>query len=409
MNAAASFEFGPFRLDPDKRVLWRGGEVVGLTPKALALLQVLVEHGGDVVPKQELMTRVWPDTVVEEANLSVTVAALRKVLGDQPDGRSYVQTVPRRGYRFVAPVRGPVSTARLTLAVLPFKDLGPQPQSHLGLGMADAVINRLATCEDLLVRPTGAVFHYADAPKSPREAGRELGVGAVVDGTVQRRGERVRVTVHVVALCPEAQPWAGSFDAESPDLFAVQDTVAERIAEALRARLRPTEKPASETSRKPNREAHEAYLRGRYFWARFDPAGIGKAFGCFGEAATLDPGYGAPHAGLAAAHVILGFSGVARPYEAWQLASECAERALASDPTLAEAHVARAYVALFRDWEWETARASLERAATLSPGAPGVHQWFGLFLAAAGDLEGAQRELARARKAGCRLSFDPSG
>jgi DNA-binding winged helix-turn-helix (wHTH) protein len=141
--SARVYEFGPFRLDAEKAVLWRGDEVVSLTPKALALLHTLVEAGGDVVPKADLMARVWPDTAVQEANLSVTVAALRRVLGKQEDERSWVQTVPRRGYRFDGPVQGPATAAVVTLAVLPFEGLGPGAEPHVGLGLADALISRL--------------------------------------------------------------------------------------------------------------------------------------------------------------------------------------------------------------------------------------------------------------------------
>jgi len=396
---SSSFEFGPFRLDAEKSVLWRGGDVVPLTPKALGLLRVLVEHGGDVVPKQELLARVWPDTVVEEANLSVTVAALRKLLGKQTDGRSYIQTVPRRGYRFDAPVKGPASASRTSLAVLPFKCLGPDPELHLGLGMADAIIGRLTAIEGLLVRPTGAVIHYSTAPREPREAGRELGVDAVVEGTIQRHAGRIRVSVHLVPRSVEARPWSDSYDAELTDIFAVQDAVSERIAEALQRRLDAPERAASGPRHTPKLEAYESYLRGRYFWARFDSEGIGKAFASFGEAAAMDPAYAAPQAGLADAYLVLGFTGMLRPKEAWQLAGECADKALERDPALAEAHVSRAFVTLFRDWAWGDARRALVRAVALSPGAPAVHQWLGLFLAIRGDAAGARREIARAREA----------
>ena len=137
---ARVYEFGPYRLDAEKSVLWRNDQVVPLTPKALALLDALVEARGDVVPKADLMTRVWPDTAVQEANLSVTVAALRRALGAQGSGRSWVETVPRRGYRFDGPVQGPEGSEDVTLAVLPFEVVGAGAEPHVGLGMADALI-----------------------------------------------------------------------------------------------------------------------------------------------------------------------------------------------------------------------------------------------------------------------------
>ena len=399
MDPESAYEFGPFRLDPHRRVLWRGGELVPLTPKALALLEALVEQGGEVVPKADLLARVWPDTVVEEANLGVTVAALRKALGNQPDGRSYIQTVPRRGYRFDASVRRPVSSSRIALGVLPFRSLGPVPEPHLGLGMADALIRRLTASEELLVRPTGAVMAHARESWTPEQAAEALGVDAVVDGTLQRDRGRVRLSVQLVPRGGRVKPWAESFDADYTDIFSVQDAVADRVARALRARLESPAKARPAPGRRPVVEAYEAYLRGRYLWTRLDPAGVVQAASCFVEAAALDPAYAAPHAGLADAHVLSAFAGLVEPMEAWRQAGECVARALELDPTLPEAHVSAGFVALFRDWDWAGARRALEQALALAPGAPAIQMWNGLLLAAGGDAEGARREIARAREA----------
>ena len=149
---------------------------------------------------------------------------------------------------------------------------------------------------------------------------------------------------------------------------------------------------------KPRPEAHEAYLRGRFLWSRFDPESLGKAFGCFGEAAQLDPRYAAPRGGLADAHLLLGLAQLSPPPGAWELALECAQQALESDPDLAEAHVARGYARLFRDWDWRGAREALDRAVASSPGASAVHLWLGLFLALAGDLNEARAAISRGRE-----------
>ncbi len=391
MSDPGRFEFGPFRLDGAKRVLWRAGEVVPLTPKVVALLQALVERGGDVVLKQELLARVWPDAVVEEANLSVAVAALRKALGPQADGSSYVQTIARRGYRFAAPLRSEGVASRLALAVLPFVCLGPETEPHFGLGLADALIGRLTEVEELRVRPTAAVAGYAASPPPPREAAAELGVDAVVTGTVQRDGDRVRVSVQLVPLPAALRPWADSFDADWTSLFDVQDELTERLARALHLRLGSA--PAASRGHRPSREAYESYLRGRFLAARFDPEGVGKAFGCFAEAIVLDPLYAAPHAGLAAAHLLLGLSGLVPPRDAWDLAEGCAGRALALDVGLAEAQVSAAFARLFRDWDWAGARSALDRAAAAGPRLAAVHLWRALFLSLAGDHLEARRAL----------------
>jgi TolB-like protein/tetratricopeptide (TPR) repeat protein len=283
--------------------------------------------------------------------------------------------------------------------VLPFACIGPEPEAHLGLSMADALIGRLTAHDSLVVRPTMAVARYATAPPPPRQAAQELGVDAVVAGTVQRQGARVRVSVQLVPRPAALRPWAQSFDADWTDLFAVQDTIAERVAEALWPRLTEGGSSSRATPRHtPRPEAHEAYLHGRYFWARFDPESLGRAFGYFGEAARLDPLYAAPRGGLADAHLLLGLAGLSPPPEAWDLAIGCAEQALERDPDLAEAHVARGYGRLFRDWDWAGAREALDRAAARSPGASSVHLWRGFFLALAGDLPEARRAIARGRE-----------
>ena len=213
-SAPAEFEFGSFRLDAGKAVLWHEGALVPLTPKVLALLHVLVEARGDVVPKADLMARVWPETVVGDANLSVTVSALRRGLGRHDGDPAWVETVPRRGYRFAGPLRAPAAEPALVLAVLPFRGLGPEGQDHLGLGIADALIGALTGVENVTVRPTGAVAHFAHRPVAPLEAAEALGADAVLDGTVQRQGRRVRIAVQLVPRRAGLPAWAEHFETE---------------------------------------------------------------------------------------------------------------------------------------------------------------------------------------------------
>src|SRR6185436_4268764 len=344
-------------------VLWRDGELVPLTPKALALLRALVEERGDVVLKSELMDRVWPDAAVEDANLSVTIAALRKALGERPEGGSWIETVPRRGYRFVAP-RAKASPT-LSLAVLPFRAIGGPSQPHLGLGLADSLIARLTGVERLRVRPTGAVAHLAGAPLAPLAAAEQLQVEAVLDGTYQRTGQRLRLAVLLVPRDASLEPWAAQFDADMSDLFAIQDDLAERVTGALSARLGRWRGAPEWATRRTSVEAWEAWLEGCFFWSRLDADGMSKAAGCFGEAALLQPAWAPPHAGLAAVHVLIGFGGLVKPRQAWSTAAGCAEHALELDSGLPDAHLARAWVALYRDWAWADALAALERAATI--------------------------------------------
>jgi DNA-binding winged helix-turn-helix (wHTH) protein/tetratricopeptide (TPR) repeat protein len=391
--------FGPFRLDPAKRVLWRGDEVVPLAPRALDLLVALAEQQGDVVPKQTLLDRVWPGTFVEEANLSVNVSALRKALGTQPDGRPYIETLARRGYRLAAPVRAATAPRPPALAVLPFKRFSAAADDeYLAVGLADALITRLSRLGRLAVRPTSAVLKYAAPGVDPREAGRALQVDAVVDGTIQREGSRLRIGVHLVPVGGDGPAWSQTFEEEITGLFAVQDAMAEQVARALALELREPERRLLAHRHTQDLAAQEAYLKGRYFWSRFTGPWLERAFSSFQDAAERDPDYALPHAGLADACLILGFAGVLPPAAAWERADTEVRQALERDEGLAEAHVSRAYVALFQNWDWPTARRELDRAAELGPHTASVRQWRGVYLAMLGRYDEAGREIAHARQ-----------
>lgn len=399
MHRRPVYEFGPFRLDTGMQVLWRGAELVRLTPKALSLLEVLVEAAGDVVSKASLLTRVWPDTVVEEANLSVTVALLRKQLDPRPEGGSWIQTVARRGYRFDAPVTGRRRRSAIALAVLPFTCVGPDPEPHLGLGMADALINRLSGLDGLLVRPLGAVSSFAASRDPGADPGRELGVDVTVQGTVQRAGGRARVSAQLVPHAEGLAPWADRFDAPAEDLFALQDSVSQRIVEALRPRLTDTGPGPRRPAYRPQPQAYEAYLRGRYLWSRLDLDGLSRAAGHLAEAVRLDPDFPAAFAALADVHTLIGFAGLVAPQQALRTARECVETALARQPDLAEAHVSAAWIRLFLDRDWKAAARGLEHAIALEPAAPALKQWLGLLRALEGDQDSARRLVAEAREA----------
>lgn len=395
--AEDAYEFGPYRLDPRKKVLWRAGELVRLPPKAVEMLLALVEQHGDVVSKEELMRRVWPDTFVEEANLSVNVSALRKALGEQPDGRPWIETVPRRGYRFLARPRSAPRVPPPALAVLPFRVLGPDPvEDYLAIGMTDALITRLARGGSVLVRPTRSALRYAGASVDPREAGRELQVEAVIDGTLQRQGDRLRLTLQLVPLSARFRPWAGTFEERLTQVFAVQDAAAEAATRALEATLGAERAPQTDSARRgrpADAEAYHAYLRGRYFWSRLSGEWLEKALSSFREAAERDPSWAPPHAGLADAYLVLGLSGVVPPRDAWPLARASASRALELDALAAEGHVSLAAVSLFEEWDWAAADRELDRAESLDPNSSAVHVWRTLML----DMRGRFEEAAQAR------------
>ncbi len=399
MNQRPSvFEFGPYRLDARRRLVWRQDVLVEIPPRAVDLLAALVTEAGEVVPKEELLRRVWPDTFVEEANLSVNVSILRKALGDQPDGRPWIQTVARRGYRFVGPVRGQAEAPR-SLAVLPFSSLGAEEEDHaLGLGMADALITRLASTGRVAVRPTGAIRRFAGAGLDPVEAGRQLGVDAVLDGRLQRSGTRLRLTLQLVPTSGGAPLWAERFDEEITHLFAVEDSVAERVATALVAELSAEERQRLGRRATASLEAYQAYCRGRFFWGRFSRPWIEKAMQCFHEATTHDPGYALPHAGLADAFLVAGFAAALPAREAWALAEASSRQALALDDGLPEPHVSAGFLRLLQEWDWDGAERELRRAVDLAPTSTAPHQWLGFLLDLRGRREDAALRLRRAEE-----------
>src|SRR5258706_2703572 len=354
------YEFGPFRLDATERLLLRAEEVVPLTPKVFDLLLALVENGGHVLSKDELLQRVWPDSFVEEANLSRNIFTLRKALGEDTDEQRYIETVPRRGYRFVASVmswpkesddlvvaerarsrimieqeeetgrtetivvsrrrlgaltlaacvavsglglvaywwlagRTRLEAARLgkgSISVLPFKPLVAESRDEaLEMGMAETLITSLSNLREMSVRPTSAVRQYTELQQDAVAAGRELQVESVLDASIQKSGDRLRVVARLVRIKDGATLWSDKFDEKFTDIFAIQDRLSERMTAALAVRLTGEERKLLAKRYTENSEAYQLYLKGRYFWSKFTNEGLKKSIGFFEQAIEKDPGY----------------------------------------------------------------------------------------------------------------------
>jgi DNA-binding winged helix-turn-helix (wHTH) protein/TolB-like protein/Flp pilus assembly protein TadD len=441
--------FGPFRLEVGERRLLRDGQVVPLTLKAFDLLQVLVENQGRLLRKEELLRRVWPDAAVEENNLTVTIAALRKALDEGPTDRLYIETVPRQGYRFVAgsrattepaapdepdrsaePVeavplrrRGPgavalwaslgliaaaaagwlwrsapaSSTPIRSMAVLPFRSLTNDGE-YLGLGMADALITRLGGTS-LLVRSTGAVQKYTVPGLDPVAAGRELQVDSVLEGSIQTSGERLRTTVRLLRVGDGSTLWAGTFDERLPDIFAVQDSISQRVVEALAVQLTQTQRSRLTRRDTSDSEAYQLYLRGRFFWNKRTRDGFERGALFFRQAAAKDPAYALAYSGLADSYLGMTFYHYAAPHAAMPLARDAARKALEIDGALAEAHASLAHVKTNYEWDWAEAGRLFERAIELEPEYATAHQWYGVhYLAPLGRIDEAIAEARRAQK-----------
>ena len=461
------YEFGPFRVDTLNHVLLRDGGTLPLKPKVFDTLLVLIENRGRVLDKDELISRLWPDTIVEEANLAQNTYLLRKALGEESQGEAYIETMPKRGYRFVASVceleaesPAPVlaehkqtqviveeeqeqssrakavsgfwartalrqrivvvamaamalttaiiyfliskeskTTAAPTIksiAVLPFKPLELDGSDEgLGFGMADTLITRLSNIKQFVVRPTSAVRKYTSPNQDPVLAGRELKVDAVLEASIQRVGDRIRVTLRLVKVSDGSSLGAGKFDEQANDLLAVQDRVAEQVAQALIPRMTGEEQKLVAKRYTENAEAYRLYILGRYHRNKLDVEGWKKAIEYFNRAIEQDPHYAL---GLADCYL----SGVAdallpKP-EAIPKAKQATMMALQLDDTLSEAHVSAGRIKAYYDWDWAGAEREFNRAIELDPNSANARGEYGGYLATVGRGNEAVAEAQRARE-----------
>lgn len=415
------YEFGPFRLDAIKRLLWRDGTMVPLTPKTFDLLLALVQHSGTVMEKDDIMRLLWPNLVVEENNLTVMISALRKALGESPEEHKYIVTLPKRGYCFVAQVKevwdsnisqgqaraeaskqdgeepAALSQAK-SLAVLPFRTISAEAgEEYLGLGMSDALITKLGGLKQITIRSTSTVLSQTGNQHNPLLIGRKLGVDLLLEGTIQRAGQRIRVTIQLVDVRDGSSLWSEKFEALLTDIFQVQDTISEQITRALMLRLSGEERKLLTRRYTTNSEAYQLYLKGRYFWNKRLAAGLQKASEYFHLAIAVDPDYALAYAGIADCHNMLSFFSGFAPKECYPRARDAAAKALALDETLAEAHASLAMVEMMSDWNWTSAEQRFQRALQLNPTYTPARQWYAKLLTALGRHEEAIAEIKQAQ------------
>ena len=293
----------------------------------------------------------------------------------------------------------PVSNEN-SLAVLPLKLLdinqGDSGGDFLGTGLADALITRLSAVRNFAVRPTSSVLRYrGDA--DPLRAGRELGVTYVLDGRIRRSTERIRITIQLLNVKDETTAWAGQFDEQFTDVLNLEDTISSHVAEAIVPHLTVDERLRLAKRGTDNPQAHEAYLRGRFYWNTFTEDGFARAIVCYQQAIALDPNYALAHAGVAAYHNWLGVFSVMPFAECAAAAYEAASTAVEHDPTLAEGHGALGQAILCRDFAWASAEHELVRAIELDPNYPPARIWYSLQLAMEGRFSESLREAHTAR------------
>jgi TolB-like protein/Tfp pilus assembly protein PilF len=402
-SAEGSIRFGVFEADVRTGELRKQGVKLKLQDQPFQVLQVLLQHPGEVVPREELRTRIWPsDTFVDfDVGINNAIKRLREALGDSAETPRFIETLSRRGYRFVGTISASPRKFE-SLAVLPLEDLSRDPeQEYFAEGLTEALITMLAKIGELRVVSRTTVMQYKGARKALPEIARELGVDAIVEGTVFRAADRVRITAQLIDAQKETHLWAESYERDLRNVLALQSEVALAIAREVQVKLTPQERAQFAQARPVDPEAYEAYLKGRYHWNRRSGEGLGKAVQHFQHAIAKDPTYAAAYAGLADCLSILGLWGVVAPEEGCGKAKELALQALAIDRSLAEAHNSLAFAAMWYDYDFSTAEKEFERSLELNPRYATAHSWFGIYLAMMGRYEEGYTESKRA------LRLDP--
>jgi adenylate cyclase len=384
------YEFGPYRLDVTGRSLECLGEVVALPPKAVEVLAELVKRSGEVVGKKELMEAVWPETFVEEANLNQMIFLLRRAL-DANGESEYITTVPRRGYRFSGAVRAVKIPCRIdSLAVLPFANLsGNSNQDYFADGITEALIAELSKISSLRVVSRTSVMCYKGKSEPVGQIARALRVQAIVEGSVVKAGDRLRITVQLIHAGSDQHLWSGVYDGTIADLLELQSKVARDVASGIRTELSRSEKGPLTVSRKISPEAHSLYLylKGRNFARILTQEGQRKAIQHFQLSVQSGPEYAPAYAGLAECLIELAYFFGMDPKRAFAEAKTAALKAVALDEEFAEGHAALGLLRLLDDWDWEAADAETRRAIELAPGNPYVYWKRGVFLRYAGRCD----------------------
>jgi TolB-like protein/DNA-binding winged helix-turn-helix (wHTH) protein/Tfp pilus assembly protein PilF len=442
------YEFGPFRLDPAERKLLRGNEIVALTPKAFDTLHLLVRNSGRVLEKDELISMLWPDTFVEEGSLSNHIFLLRKALCEEP---AFIETVPRRGYRFVGAVRqfppatptaletipeagapgiaprpekarrswggrarlGIAATAVLaalvaagwfykfaargeaidSLAVLPFVNANADPNTeYLSDGITESLINSLSQLPHMKVMSRDSVFRYKGKETDAQTVGHELGVRAIFKGRVTQRGDTLNISAELIDARDNSHLWGQHYDRKLAEMVALREDLAREMASVLRRRLTGAEEKRLTKSYTANPEAYQDYLKGRYWLNKGTEEGYNKATEYFQQAIAKDPIYALAYSGLSDCYSSLADFGVVPAKEGYLRAKDAALKALELDDTLAEAHSSLAAIKSSYDWDWTGAEKEFRRAIELNPSYTDAHRLHAEVLWQTGRLDDAIAE-----------------
>lgn len=451
------YEFGPYRLDPDERTLRRGNDVVTLPPKAFDTLVFMVRNSGRLMEKEELIKTLWPDSFVEDGSLSNNIFVLRKALGEDP---GYIETVPKRGYRFIGAVRcfpdleggyreekgiqdpapGAVAAkatpffqiravwgigallflvllaaggwyyrsawrsdgAIHSVVVLPFENTGGDPNAeYLSDGIAESLINSISQLPNLKVMSRDSAFHYRGREADARTVGQALGVQAVFKGRVARQGDTLTISAELIDARDNSHLWGQQYSRKPSDIFALQEDIVKEMTTALRVRLSGEEERRLGKAYTASPEAYENYLKGRYWWNKQTEEGFRKGIEYFEQAIAKDPAYALAHVGLADCYISLATSGLVSAKEGYPKGRDWAERALKLDDALAAAHISLASVKTDYEWDWEGGEKEARRAIELNPTDAGARIALAEVLWTTGRLDESIAETKRA------LEVDP--
>ncbi len=425
-NKEFVYEFGKFVLDPKGKTLFSDGKPIHLPAKEFETLLLLVENNHKALSKEEMMGALWRDSFVEESNLAKQISRLRKILNS--DGEQFIETLPKHGYRFSADLRLTIPVAEeppilerrplkgstflylsretasptekiKSIAVLPLKPLNAGEKNKvLGLGLADALITKLGSLKQIVVRPTSAVAWVADAPADPMETGRKLGVDAVLEGAIQESEGRLRISARLIRTDSGMQLWAENFDEPANEIFALQDALSNKIAKTLAFEITHTENKLFVRRGTDNTEAYEKYLRGRFYQSQNTPSSLNRSIEFYEQAIALDPNFAEAHADIADAHIILFNFGVRPAAETILQARESVNRALQLDPDLSRAHMSLALIQFLIDHNWTEAEKSLERAIALNPNNADAYHRHAYFLMQLGRFDESLQKAEKARE-----------
>jgi TolB-like protein/Flp pilus assembly protein TadD len=387
------YRFGEFTIDADQRVLLRGGKPLLVAPKVLETLLTLVQNGGRIIEKEELMKRLWPDTFVEESNLTYCIVQLRKTLGDEARRPSYIETIPKRGYRFMVDVEEvlsdtevasnkpprlkthvvesqdaaePTSERVASIAVLPFLDLSPdRDQAYFCEGLAEELINTLASLPNLQVASRTSSFRFKSTTLDIREVGQRLNVDTVLEGSVRKAGGNFRITTQLISAVDGYHLWSQKYDRRLEDIFAVQEDIAQSTVKALKLVLSSEDRRALQKVRTTAIEAYDYYLRGRQLFHHMRRKSLESAREMYLKAIAMDDRFGPAYAGLAdcSSFLYMDWGGLESDLVD---ADRASSKAVEIDPGVSQGHASKGIVLALRGRHSE-AEQEFETALRLNP------------------------------------------